>query len=61
MSEKSVVPEKSSRREQFAGNRGKLLYPIHNHLETEPCTESCLNHRAKLVKATDFKLEDIEA
>lgn len=45
---------KASLQEAFVklfGEKSKeLLYPIHNHLETEPCTESCPNYRARREK-----------
>ncbi len=52
MSRKLNVPAKSPKRKVISGKSGTLLYPIHNHLETEPCTVSCPNFRANHIKET---------
>lgn len=50
MNKKLVVPKKVPVKSATQGKKGTLLYPIHNHLETEPCMESCPNYRAKHIK-----------
>jgi len=59
--QQEAVPENVPLKSGAQGKKGKLLDPIHNHLETESCTASCPNYRAKLVKDIYGKLDDIEA
>lgn len=43
------------------GKRGNIFYPIHNHLETEPCTESCPNYRANHIKTETITIKAVPA
>ena len=48
LQKKGVLKLRGSQKKTPAKESPPKLYPIHNHLDTEPCTEKCPNYRARL-------------